>query len=187
MSKTHKSFRSFANSFKKQMNDSSKKSAKFAINRTLDSTKSQAVKAAASETGAKQKDIRFRVGTWKATDAKPKGLMVNFSKPVSLSIFQPKIKKVDSAKGKRQGVSVKIGGERDIVPGGFIFSKKHESAKGFAVFRRFGPARLPIGKVLTQAVWRVMGRPDTMKTLEKHATETLKKNFIQQLKRFGFK
>lgn len=175
---THKTFKSFAKALQKHVGDNVKKSAVTAINKSLASTKTQAVKTAAELSGAKQKDIRLRVGVFKASNKNPKGAMVSFSKPVPVSIFNPKTKVVKSTRGKRKGVTIKGPDGRQIVPAASMATYK--SGKISVFTRLIGGA---IKNLYTDILYKILGRPATQKSLQQKAVDSFEKNFEHELKR----
>lgn len=183
MAKVHKDFRSFAKKLEKAVNSELKRAASRSINRALTSTKAKLSSEASKESGAKVGEIKKRIGTWNASSTKPSGAMVTFAKPMSLSIFSPKVKTVKTEKGKRQGVTVKLGSEKQLVPGGFLFTKKHAGSKIKAVFARIGQARLPIKKLFTNFLAKIMLKPSAQKSAKEHALKTFEKNFTHELER----
>jgi len=111
-----------------------------AINRTVRHINSQMVKTGAKALGIKQKIIRQRV--WKSTARRSlRGRVRAGAVGWPVSLLAPKHRKA--------GVSVRLGGRRQVLEGTFLARMKsgHDD-----VYRRKGRARLPIAIVRTRSL-----------------------------------
>lgn len=181
-SNTSKSFKEFAKKLERYVTRDVKKAGVTSINRAMASTKTLAVKTAAEELGVPQKSIKTRIGQFKATFNRPSGAVISFAKPISLSAFDPKFKTVNTKKGKRTGATVRGPEGRYLVPGAFIVETK---SSRLSVFARVGQARLPIKKLFTNALIKVMSRSNVMRELQGKAKVEFDKNFRHEVKRRG--
>lgn len=173
-----KSFKQMAKSLQTFFTKEVKAAGVTSINRAIASTKSQAVKQVAEATGGKQKDLRTRIGAFKATAKRPSGAMISFAKPISLSAFNPKTKQVSSGRGKRVGATVTGPSGRYLVPQAVMV--KYPSGKS-NVF-----TRLPSGDIknlYTNALITYMSRPEVAKGLQNKAKQEFEKNFEHEVKR----
>jgi len=172
-------FKKFAKSLDKFVTVEARKAGLTAINRAMASTKTEAVRSAAQATGAKQKDIKNRIGQFKANIKRISGAVIAFAKPISLSVFTPKVKVVRTKKGRRYGATIKGPEGRQLVPGGFIVEGKSR----VSVFARVGMARLPIKKLFTNALIKHISQAPIIRQLTEKATREFEKQWANELKR----
>lgn len=110
--------------FARRIQKSMDKAKTEAVNRAASNAKSYAIKLLAQDTGTKTAIIGKRIKVIKASASR--GLStLSFAVKVGISLgaFTPKRVRVDSARGKRTGVSVSIAGARETVPGAWLFKR----------------------------------------------------------------
>jgi hypothetical protein len=175
---SYKSVKSFAKAFQKAVSKETRAASVTSINRAIASTKTQAVKEVSTALGGKQKELRIRIGAFKATAARPKGAMITFSKPLSLSAFSPKTKTVKTSRGKRKAVTVTGPKGRYVVAAGSL--AKFRSGKQ-QVFTRNSDKS--VTNLTTTAVFKYLSQPSVVKSLENKASREFEKNFVYEMKR----
>lgn len=158
-----------------------KRASTSAANKAIGSTKVQAVRSAAKATGAQAKLINARFEMFKSNPEKPYASLVINSKPISLTAFAPKTKRVSSARGKRTGVTTNTPKGRTLVVGGFLATGKSKTP---AVFARETKDRYPIKRLTSDAVFTFISSPEQLRILEEKATVEFQKQIASQLKRF---
>lgn len=107
-----------------------------AINRTLQSVNTQAVRGIAEDLGLAQKFVRPALRIYKASVASLRGSLQATGKRIPLLAF--------AARQTRQGVTYRMAGVRRRIPAGFIATMRSGHAGVFV--RAKGAKRLPIAE-----------------------------------------
>jgi hypothetical protein len=176
-----KSFKQFATKDLKAFVGTTRKSGVRSINYGIARAKTQAIKEVAKATGGKQKDLRTRIGQFKASNSRPKGAMISFAKPVPLSAFSPKSKTVNSNMGKRKGTTVKGPEGRYLVTAASLATYASGKTSVFT--------RLPGGKIknlYTNALIKYMSQSDVSKRLLNLASDGFSTELVRLAKLKGF-
>lgn len=143
-------------------------------NVTISSSRTFILKALA-ESGLKRKIGAAALYFSKSTPETLTASLKDRGRKIPLAAFSPKSKKVKTARGRRIGVTILIGGNRELVPGGFLATLKSGKV---GVFQRVGSERLPIkqmfAKQLSDLFHNTSGLPAATKTF---ANEIFRKSF----------
>lgn len=99
---------------------------------------------ALTEAGIKRKYSASQIYSTRATPDFLNASLRDKGKRIPLAAFSPRSSVVRTERGKRKGVSVLIGGVRELVPGGFLMTTKSGRV---GIFQRIGKSRLPIKQV----------------------------------------
>lgn len=145
------------------------------INKTLQSAKTQAVRAFNKKIGVKQKDYRKKIILDRASYTRWWGKLKFYGgKRIPLINF--------STRQIKGGVSYKIekDGSRKTAAGAFIQTMPKSGQDG--VFKRLGVARLPIIELFGPSIGSIFrNAPETIKGLEADAAKNLIKNIDYQI------
>ncbi|MDZ4678410.1 MAG: phage tail protein [Oligoflexia bacterium] len=151
-----------------------KKASVHAINTTMISLRTRVKKRLSDELGLKQKDISKRLNVVKATQTRAVGTLRIFDKGFPLVQFTPRKVTIQTSRGPRKGVSVLIGGVRQVVPTGFLITLK-SGKKG--IFERVGNERLPIRQLFSSALEEQLKKGSLLTELNDYMLDGFRKNF----------
>lgn len=155
------------------------------INKSLISTRVKAIEVIGAATGLKRAGLVKLFRMYKAEREKLKGsLYIEKFGRVPLGAFAAKKVVVQSARGKRIGVSITMNGLTQIVPGGFLATMK--SGKR-AIFARDGKDRLPIHKLFSDQLHTLTSIDALSESLNSFAQETFLKNYNHEFEYYSKK
>lgn len=140
-----------------------------AINRTLDSVQTQAVRGIAQDLGVIQRVVRETLRIYRATRASLRGSLQARGKRIALMDFK--------ARQTRAGVSYTMQGTRKVAAHTFI-AKMRSGHTG--VFMRKGAKRLPVKELFGPSVPHVFRKHITA-ALRQYAAEALAKNLNHEV------
>ncbi len=148
------------------------KAANSALNKTIKSVQSAAVKDISKDIGLSQKDTRryliIKRATWRNLVASVTGS----GKRIAISRLKPKpVKKGVTYRGK--------GGKRKLIPGAFIAPIPGSDKLG--VFKRVGKKRMPIRFLRGVSIPKVMTEAAVERSMKVVAGERWQKNFQSEL------
>ena len=141
---------------------------------------------ALTEAGIKRKYAAAQIYAKRATPDFLNASLRDKGKRIPLSAFSPRSKMVKTSRGKRTGVTVQIGGVRELVPGGFLMTTKSGRV---GIFQRIGQSRLPIKQVyFTKALAGIYaGTSELKSSAQAYAKETMARLFAHDLEHYKAK
>jgi hypothetical protein len=153
-----------------------------AANRTISAVRTRVLAVITDSLGLKKKDAAKAVFVRNATRSTEEASLTIRSRGIALSKFSPRKVKVDSARGRRIGVSVSIKGVRQLVPGGFLVSLDNGKT---GIFERKGADRLPIRQLFSSPIAEYIRNDSAfLSGLQQYARETYVKNFEKDFEFF---
>jgi hypothetical protein len=165
-------------SFAKDLIKSSKAAMVTAANRAIATGKSRALKDAGRDTGVTQKALKNRLVAFNARSNKPLATLYFGGKPIVLSAFTPRVKPVQSPRGKRYGATIKSASGRQLVAGGFIRDARSGRPEVFTSPRK---GKLQLSR--TDVVFKLWNTK--LKGYEETVKAEFIKNFKHEIKRRG--
>jgi hypothetical protein len=154
-----------------------------AMNRAIVSAKAEAARIIREQNPAlKIGDIKKAIVEKKA---KPNDNLRNVfaylemeKKGIGLDKFQPRRKKIKTARGARYGVTVKFKSGRKLIPGAFMGTSRSGATM---IFRRKGSDRLPIKRLYGPSPSQIIGYDALRRRLLKYGSDVYAKNFQHEL------
>lgn len=175
MSKSANQMKGFTN----KVNRSIRKAAVKALNQALKHGRIEIRDFIASNTGLKKGYLNKRLWANKARVNRLRAELRGASKGTPFAVMSPKRVKVQSRRGIRYGVTAKVQGGRQLLPGGFMATMKSGKT---GVWRRRGQERLPIGNYKSSVIADMFDRSDTKQLFERVGKREFEKTFAQEMR-----
>lgn len=142
-----------------------------ALNKTVKSVQSVAIKLIAKDIGIAQKDVRKSLHIAKSTWTKPEASLTAGGKRIPIMALK--------AKQTKAGVTYRSkGGERGSIPGAFIATMKSGHT---SVFKRLTKKRNPLIQLYGPSIPKVFIDAALTKAMGEEAEERWDKNFYHEL------
>jgi hypothetical protein len=142
-----------------------------ALNRTVRTVRTHASRDVAKDMGIAKGDVMKAMTLKDATRFTLKALVSVFGRRMPLSRFR--------ARQTRRGVTYRLPGGRDLLPGGFIATMRSDHE---GVFLRRRKARLPIDEKFGPSVPYVFAKAKITDALKRLARSTFSKNLERETK-----
>ncbi|MEE9452560.1 MAG: phage tail protein [Gammaproteobacteria bacterium] len=149
------------------------KAASRALNKTITSTRTQAVRFIAKDIGIKQKLVRDNISLYRANRRTLQASLTARRNRFKLIDIDPK------AKQNTVGINFKGQGKRRVIPHAFII--RRTSGNKRAIVKRKGKSRYPIFELKGPSVATVFRKNPAMTLMEKTAQVAWVKNFTREL------
>lgn len=143
-------------------------------NRAILQTRTFILKAIV-EQGIKRKYASAALQNTKSIPSTLSASLIDGGGRIPLAAFSPRSRQVKTSRGVRAGVSVLIGGTRELVPGAFLMTLKDGR---LAIYKRDGKARFPITQLFqSKTIDIIQGIPGLQQSIEAFARASFDKNF----------